>query len=187
MKRIFIEVEIPDHVRQFAAEHIGVLRKIECGSRVGWAQPAKMHLTLRFLGEIDDALIAKVNESVITAANAHSSFRLTLAGTGVFPNKNRPKVLWLGINDRTNDLLRLRNDLDESLERIGFEREKRGFRPHLTIARLRETKGTTRLVETHVKTEFEPIKFGVSEIAVMVSRLERAGSVYTKLFSSKLS
>ena len=185
MQRIFISVEISENVKRFVHEHIKGLKKIQSGMRVSWVRPDKLHLTLRFLGEIEEALISRVRESVDEVAKKTPSFRLTLTKTGVFPNKKRPRVFWLGMQDYAGILPGLKKDLDERLEKIGFESEDRIFQPHLTIARLRQAKGARDLVENHLETVFEPIEFGVTEIAVMESRLENTGSVYTKLSGAK--
>ncbi len=180
MQRIFISVDISEDAKKLAGEHISKLKELGIEVRVGWIKPEKMHLTLRFLGDIDEKRLAKVNNAVARVANLTSSFQLTLKHTGAFPNKKRPKVLWLGIQDDEGNLQNLFNELNKELEGVGFEGEDRKFRPHLTIARLREPNRSRELAHRHIALDFEPVEFEVSAITVYESRLGPDGSKYFK-------
>ncbi len=180
MQRIFISVDISEDAKKLAGEHISKLKELGIEVRVGWIKPEKMHLTLRFLGDIDDKRLAKVNNTVARVANLTSSFQLTLKHTGVFPNKRRPKVLWLGIQDDEGGLQNVFNELNKGLEAAGFQREDRKFKPHLTIARLREPNRSKALADRHLTLDFAPVEFEVSAITVYESRLGPDGSRYLK-------
>lgn len=193
MKRIFIAVDISAEAREKAARYVEVLKKEFSDLRVGWEKPEKLHLTLKFLGDVDDKLLGELNDALENSVNKLSGFkfdnvdfRLEISGTGVFPNAKRPRVLWLGIKDESGVLKRMNEILETECERIGFERENRKFSPHLTIGRIREPQISQKLAARHLQNEFEPVEFDIAEIVIYESKLQPTGSVYTKLKTFEL-
>jgi 2'-5' RNA ligase len=177
-KRLFIAVDISDEARQRAADHMDDLRDIATDVRVGWERPEKLHITLKFLGNVDQGRVSVVSEIVASGAARNGPFAAELVGPGVFPNARQPRVLWLGVSD--NGLMRrIAAELGERLQKIGFETETRRFSPHLTIARIREPQKGKRLAEEHLQSRFEPVEFPVREIVLYESILKPTGSVYS--------
>lgn len=178
-KRIFAAVGISDEARLKAADYIQNLRLAFPRARVGWEKPEKLHLTLKFVGEIDDERLAAFLRAVDSAARQISGFKLQVAGAGVFPSPRSARVLWLGLKDEAENLRALNEILERECETEGFPKEKRAFKPHLTIGRIK-SKPDERLIRQHLKGNFEPPpEFGVSEVVVLQSELLPAGSKYS--------
>jgi 2'-5' RNA ligase len=183
--RAFIAVDISAEARHLVAERIAFLRARFSDLRVGWDKPEKLHLTLKFLGDIPQEKLTQVILAVENSAKEIKPFSLILEGAGAFPPRGAARVLWLGVKDKSQNLSELQKRLETETERIGFERERRAFKPHLTIARLKEPGKSRSLTDLHLKTEFPFINFSVSEIVVYKSDLRPSGSIYTPL--SKIS
>jgi 2'-5' RNA ligase len=176
-KRIFAALEISDDARRKVAAHINFLRERFPEFRVGWEKTEKLHLTLKFLGEINDEQSAKLLEAAERTARQISSFKMQIAGTGVFPSPRQARILWLGVKSEGESLRKLNEILESECEEQGFAKEKRLFKAHLTIGRLKEKSG--ELVEAHLGQNFEPVEFEASEIVVFQSTLQPTGSVYS--------
>lgn len=180
MKRIFIAVDISDEARRKAAAYMDTLRRAFPMLRVGWERPEKLHLTLKFLGDVNEDRLNEVQNAVREIAGKNDLFRMTLGGTGRFPLKGDPRILWLGATDEGQAAV-MASRIDSRLSTLGFEPQKRGFTPHLTIARLREPRLSEALATRHVGNEFEPVGFEVGEIVIYESKLLPRGSIYTQM------
>jgi len=178
-KRIFIALDISDKAREKIARFAGELRTEFPDIRVGWEKPEKIHLTLKFLGDTDEERRAKVKGALQKSAEMTTPFSLTVENTGCFPTPRKARILWLGLTDETGGLQKIQGRLEEELEFLGFERDDREFKPHLTVARLREPQKAGRLVEAFLRKQFEPVSFEVSEIVIYESKLQPTGSVYS--------
>jgi len=142
MKRVFIAIDISSEARSKIAGYIDRLRRFGRDLRVGWERPEKLHLTLKFLGDVDDHQLGDVEQAVKKVAAEFAGFRLGIYGNGRFPPKGDPRILWLGLTD-DGSVSKLAQALDREIAKAGFEPEKRKFHPHLTIARLREPHRST--------------------------------------------
>ena len=180
-RRLFIAVDISDEARRLAAEHIDKMRQNAKDVRVGWEKPEKLHVTLKFLGNVDEENVGAVSDAVAAIASDHRPFEMAIAGTGAFPNGRQPRVLWLGVENADGALAQLAADVDMRLSEIGFEKEKRRFSPHLTIARIREPQKAKRLSEVHLQSRFVSQPFTVGELVVYQSQLQPTGSVYNAI------
>ena len=114
-------------------------------------------------------------------------FEIGVGGTGVFPKSSRAQVLWIGVNDYSGRLLALQKGLEEEFSLIGFEKEDRAFRPHLTIARIRRPEGARQLADAHLKTEFKSQNIKVNDLIIFRSELSSGGSKYTAISSTGLT
>jgi 2'-5' RNA ligase len=179
MKRIFVAVDISDEARNRVSVYAEALKREFPQLRVGWEKAEKLHLTLKFLGESSEAQSDQLSEIVSGAAARISGFRLQIAATGVFPSARNPRILWLGVTDEKKNLHSISEILETGCEPLGFPREKRSFRPHLTVARLREPHNSKEIARKHLENEFEPVEFEVSEIVVYESKLQSRGSIYS--------
>lgn len=179
MKRIFAAIDNFDESRLKISDYIESLRREFSNIRVGWEKPEKLHLTLKFFGDANEKQLANLIEAVEKTAKQISDFNLQIKDTGVFPSKRNAKILWLGVKDETETLQRLNEILETECERFGFPKEKRNFKPHLTIARLREPQKSGELIETHQRNEFESEEFRVSEVVIYESQLQKSGSIYS--------
>jgi len=128
MLRLFVGIEFPPELKL----RLSLLETGIPGAR--WVDPGNFHLTLRFIGEVDEGVAADIDEALSRLRGRR--FTLQLAGTGVFGG-NRPHALWVGV-ERDPDLVALRDKIEQALIRLGLEPEPRKFAPHITLARLRD-------------------------------------------------
>jgi len=178
--RIFCAVELPPDVRTRAAAHIAQLREAVPTMRASWERTEKLHLTLKFFGDVEpERILNQLAPALERAAQNIAPFDLAIEGTGAFPPRSLPKVLWLGITDSSGALAHVQQHLETECARENFPRDARRFHPHLTIARLRTPAGARELAETHTKMQFKAATFNVSEIVLVRSEMEVSGSRYT--------
>ena len=179
-------VEISERVRAQIAGRIEFLRGRFPDLRVGWEKPEKLHLTLKFLGEIAPEKLTKLNAAVARATTDFNPFSLEIEGAGAFPPRGAARVLWLGVVDASGNLKEIQRRLEEECRATGFETEKRDFKPHLTIARLKEPERGRELVKLDLESDFRTASFDVPALTVFQSVLHPSGSRYTILFKGSL-
>lgn len=179
--RVFCAVELPEGLRSRVAERMRGLRAEFPEVRASWEKPEKLHVTLKFLGDIEPARVEALSGAAARAVSNVEPFELTIDTSGTFPPHGQPRVLWLGIVDASGRLALMQNRLESECAAAGFPREPRDFKPHLTLARLRSPQGARELAAAHRETPFEPQRFTVSELVLMRSELGPDGSRYTPL------
>jgi len=184
--RVFCAVELPGDAREQVGAYIADLREQFPNVRASWERPEKLHLTLKFLGEIKTARVDQLAGAVERAAARVSPFHIKLSGAGAFPPRGPARVLWLGVVDETGGLAALQRHLEDECSAEGFPREPRPFSPHLTLARLRTPAGVRPLAEHHKAASIETPPFTVSELVVVRSELGPAGSRHTPLSRHRL-
>ena len=179
--RVFCAVELPEDLRARVAERVRQLRSEFPDVRASWERPEKLHVTLKFLGDLQPARVEALTAAVASAAASVEPFELAVDEPGSFPPHGQPRVLWLGIGDASGRLAFMHRSLESECASAGFPREPRAFKPHLTLARIRAPRGARELAAAHRETPFEPQRFKASEIVVMQSELGPGGSRYTPL------
>jgi 2'-5' RNA ligase len=178
--RIFIAIELPAEIKQAIARVQDQLRK--SGADANWTRPEGIHLTLKFLGEVEESRVPAIGDALDEAAKGSGLLRIEVAGAGAFPNLKVPRVLWFGVHGDTEKLAALQSAVEEALVRAGFDREERKFSPHLTLARIRFPKPRDdwqRKIEN-----IRDMKLGGFEadhVSLMKSELRREGAVYTEV------
>lgn len=187
MKRIFAAIQLSDKARRKIGDYINRLRRGHRNLRVGWEKREKLHLTMKFLGDLDEERLEDLHGAVKKTATQIAPFVVDISGTGVFPNPKNPRILWLGIRNPERNLAGLNRVLETECARAGFAREKRAFKPHLTIGRLRQPYHSTDLVAEHLASNIEPVSFAAGTIAVVESKLQPTGSVYSVLAEHKFT
>ena len=186
MKRIFVAVDISAEARNKVSVYMESLKREFANVRAGWEKAEKLHLTLKFLGETSEAQLERLNEIVRKIASVTPVFNLQIHGTGVFPSPHKARILWLGVGDQQGILRKISGLLESECEKINFPTEKRDFKAHLTVARLREPHKSLEIAQTHLQNEFEPVDFEVSELVIYESVLQSTGSVYQKVSKQNL-
>jgi 2'-5' RNA ligase len=176
--RAFIALSLPRQV-------IAYLSKVQhClaaeGIRARWVRPEGMHLTLKFIGPLAPEKTPAVNAVLDRAAAHYAPLQLTAQGLGGFPNRRRPRVLWVGISGETQQLERLQEDIDSGLAAIGWPGEKRPFKGHLTLARARGRRPFENGIEPILAqcAPREPFAFVADKLTLYRSRLRPEGAVY---------
>jgi len=182
LTRTFIAVELPGVARAALQAHIACLSRAL--PRVRFQPPDSLHLTLAFLGELDDEQLAAATQAAVAAAPAVSPFTLTVVGLGVFGPPSAPRVLWCGVGGDVPALLRLQAALADRLDAAGFPREQRPFAPHLTLARFKQPldpAALQRLLGILANPSVAKTPFAVDSLSVMQSELLRPAARYTRL------
>lgn len=182
--RTFIAIKITDSIRERIGEFQSRLRQPR--GNVKWIRPKSIHITLKFLGDVEVERIEEISQVVEKAVDGVGSFTISVGGVGAFPNERRPRVLWIGVDEGGDILSDLASRIDMALSQLGFEKEKRKYSAHLTIGRVRSPKGIESTIKTMYSEGFKAESFEVSEIDVMKSQLLPTGAVYTVLHKIKL-
>ena len=183
--RSFIAIELGDKEKQ-SLELIQNKLKRELPA-VRWVKPHTIHLTLKFLGYIDESQIPRIKEIIDTAAKNCRSFQMRLSGIGAFPNARNPRVIWIGVQEESGILKKLTEELDRLLAGIGIEPEDRAFSPHLTLGRVKERGGGD--IFGNVLTLFKAEEAGemrVDKVSLMRSDLTPQGPIYSTLHPAEL-
>ncbi len=188
-------------IRAFIALSISVAAKsalsdvmqrlaVQAPAGVRWVNPAGMHLTLKFLGDVEPKQLDGIIEAMAQPAVGVSPFSLHLSGLGMFPNERRPKVLWAGVRGSLDSLEQLQAQIDETVSRLGFPRENRPFSPHLTLGRVREpvSSGLVRRISAAMtSTSLGPTEPWLADsVHLMRSILAPGGASYSVLASVQL-
>jgi 2'-5' RNA ligase len=179
MTRTFLALELPDTVRNILRRRIERLTRMI--PEVRWVDPEGLHVTLAFLGELDDEKLDAATQAAATVAGVHAPFSLRLAGLGTFGSAHAPRVIWVGLAGEKAHLLSLQAAVADDLAARGFPREERPFSPHLTLARIKRPLTDDALAAlARVRHEPPPdATWRADAIAVMKSELLRPAARYT--------
>ena len=174
--RLFVAVDVPDGLKEgIEARIVAPLRGVLPGAR--WTRPEGRHLTLKFLGNVEDEREPLIAETVRVVAARHTSFDAAFAEVGGFPNLGRPRVLWVGLGRGNDQMAQVARDLEETLEPLGFEPEDRPFRGHFTLARFPKPSRVDALPALSVPDG----AFRVEGITLFRSHLHPKGARYEAL------
>lgn len=137
VRRVFVAIPLPEPARREVAALVDEVRAAgdPTARDVRWVRLDGLHLTLRFIGPIEDDHLAAVSGAVERAAAGLGSFEVAIEGAGAFPSTGRPRAIWLGVEEGSDELARAAAVLDDALAETGFERSQRPYRAHLTLAR----------------------------------------------------
>jgi 2'-5' RNA ligase len=185
--RLFVAVGLPDHVKERLARVVAELRA--CRADVRWVHADAMHLTLKFLGNVDARELGEVDAALKRVAGAAQPTRGRLCDLGSFPHMSRPRVLWAGVETGDDRLASLHAAVDAAMNEIGFPTERRRFHAHVTIGRVRK-RGTRRLGALRAAVEeqrpFDGGEFAIDAVTLFESELRRDGARYTALAVHRL-
>ena len=179
LRRIFIAIDLSDDARASSAAHVRSLRHEFPNARIGWERPEKLHITLKFLGPTSDKTLSELSDQLGRIVPKLSKGRLRVSSLGVFPNKNRPRILWIGVDDLDSFAASANAAVEEVCRPLGFESDDRRFTPHITIGRVRDTNTAGDAVAAHLKAQIEPVEFQADGLVVYESKLLPTGSVYS--------
>ncbi|MBI4429591.1 MAG: RNA 2',3'-cyclic phosphodiesterase [Ignavibacteriales bacterium] len=181
--RCFISLPTSEEVKQRFSEIQSKLK--EAQADVKWDSPEKFHITLKFLGNSEQSAIDSLSAKLEMLPQNVSYIRALYHSVGAFPNIQRPRVIWVGI-EHNEELQKLQGDIESLCAEFGYEREEREFHPHITLGRVKGNKNLHRLTEMLKTVTLEPIQARSNEILLMRSDLRPGGSVYTILKSFPL-
>jgi len=175
--RCFIAIEIPDSIKSEVGGVIDAMKK--CGGDIKWVTASKIHITLKFLGNTPETALPEIQDSLRSAVSPYMSFYIKICGTGVFPNRKYPRVIWAGIED-SQTMKNLKKDIENAMTAYGYQKEDRDFTPHLTLGRVRSQKG---VIATLLELDtFKSKDFGETEVDIvklMKSELKPQGPEYS--------
>ncbi len=188
--RAFIAVDISGEARDALAEVTKRLQE-QGVSGVRWVRPEGIHLTLKFLGDMESTMIDRVMEGVESACKGTGPFELGLSEPGAFPSSKSPRVVWVGLRGELDLLERLQGRIDQEMHSVcGFPKERRAFTPHLTLGRMRENaSGEERRRAGEALAKIPPengVWWQVREVCLVRSTLTPSGAVYDILGSREL-
>ncbi len=183
--RLFICHEISDRIKK---EFSALRRELSQQSRgVRWVKEDAVHITLKFLGDTEMSRIPVIEQALLFAASAIEIFSVSVQNTGAFPNFKRPRVFWIGLNDKTGNAVQVQENIEQELETVGVPRSDKPFHPHLTLGRVKNPKEaipvTTRLENLVVDWGEQTI----DTVTLMKSDLTPTGPLYTPLRRIALS
>jgi len=188
--RLFVGVELAPDVIAAVSEFIGGLadraRGLAPTARITWVTAERMHVTVRFIGHVEHDRLDAILEA-LSAPLAIAPFNLMAAGLGTFPPKGAPRVLWAGLRDGRDRLLEVEKEVSERLSRVGLVPEDRPYKPHLTLARVREAAGlkSAELLDGVSERTFGSTPVGA--ITLFDSRLSPKGPTYLALQRTSLT
>jgi 2'-5' RNA ligase len=170
--RTFTAIFPPADVQSAVARALKAARN-SIDDRVRWVRPENVHLTLKFLGDVQREDLGELCAALEEACARHTPFDASLAGLGAFPSKRRARILWAGIGAGSERLSSLAADLDAVLMPLGFEREERTYTPHLTLGRIRGRPANLDLPQI-----VWDLGFPVQRVELVESTLTAEGSAY---------
>jgi len=183
--RSFLAIELPRTIQEKIEEIQEDLKSTHADVR--WVSPEKIHLTLKFFGNIEESKIEPIVKSIEGSIQATPPFSLKAKGMGAFPYLKNPRVIWMGLTDGKEKVISLQQRLEGLLEKIGFKAEDRSFQPHLTLGRVKTSRGREELargIEKYRDAHFGD--FHVETILFLESDLRPSGPIYTPLKEMKL-
>lgn len=191
--RSFIAVQLDPQNHAALGTLIRRLQQELPSDKIKWVSPATIHLTLKFLGDVQDNLIVDLSRRLSETVALFDPFAFVISGLGCFPPRGPARVLWCGIHEGTEDLRALAEAIDQACGELGFDLEHKRFTPHLTLARIKDPR-TGHEIREYIEA-LSPAQAGifqdlgsqeVSEIALMHSQLDRSGPTYTPMHRAAL-
>lgn len=177
--RTFVSVSVPKEIVNIQSMLKSTVEPK--GLKLRWVMNGKMHLTLKFIGNTTQGSIDNLNEALFNVVKSAKVINLSISGTGAFPVKGRPNVLWLGIKGDIDELKQLTVNINNSLEPLGFITEKREFLPHVTIARIKSNQKKIPNISNYLNTTFTELPMKIVKISLVQSESFSKGTFYTIL------
>ncbi len=187
--RTFIAIELPKAIKDSLALLEDRLKN--SGADVKWVEPRNIHLTLKFLGEVDQQKLEKIAEAMQSIAGNKKTFHLRVSSVGAFPKMEFPRIIWVGINKGDNETKEIAEGLEEKLAKLGIPKENHPFSSHITIGRVKSTLNRDKLIQEFTAAEgmlkTGNLEFNVERITLFQSTLTPNGPVYNPLKTADLT
>ena len=187
--RAFVASELPATLQEEIQTATAGLRGVLHDDLIRWVPSHNVHLTLKFLGDVSPSSVDLIRQMLVAEATQFPPFDVKVEGLGCYPNPRRPRVLWIGLT-APPELTALQRAVEAGAARLGYESEERGFSPHLTIGRVRQTTSSADIQKIRIALEQNPVGLvgsaRVDAVHLFKSELRPEGSIYTRLFSARL-
>jgi 2'-5' RNA ligase len=154
---------------------------------VKWVKTENIHLTLKFLGNVEETKIEEIRHILDGISSPEKPFEISLSNLGAFPNLNHPRVLWVGLDKGSSETKRIAASLENELQKIGFPKEERPFSAHLTLGRVKSGRNKAALKEKASSLQVRPKSCVVNNLTVFQSKLTPTGPIYTSLHEAKFT
>lgn len=176
--RLFVALPLPS----LAIEHLSAVQKAlnqRAPCDVRWTAKEQLHLTLKFLGEVEDGRLPEMEEALDTVATSCAEITDSLQSLGCFPEHGRVRIAWAALADESGRIKSCAQQCIELFEILGFEREEREFHPHITIGRIKEDSSNGKLRALVTTQQFEPLKILFDSLELVSSVLTKSGPAYS--------
>lgn len=177
--RTFIAVELDKQIIEELTRILNLLKEAEAD--VKWVNPPNAHITLKFLGSVQEQKIEKISKIIEESVSVYKPFSLATQSLGAFPTLNSPRVIWIGALSENEKLEELTETLETKLVSLHFAKEKRCFKPHITIGRVRSNKNNVQLINLLRTLEIAKKEMLVKTVTLFKSTLSPKGSIYERL------
>ncbi len=179
--RSFLAFELPKEIEEIVAQTSLEMRHY--GLDVRWVRPANIHLTVVFMGDVDPDRLSAIEAALGPVCRGRSPFRVALKGTGVFPNRRRPNVIWIGLVGDLEEMSQFRDALQSQLASFGIQKEARIFKPHLTLGRFRRGSAPGGELDRALSrfADLESPVCVLKDLTLFRSDLKPVGPIYTRL------
>ncbi|MBU1726324.1 MAG: RNA 2',3'-cyclic phosphodiesterase [Candidatus Omnitrophica bacterium] len=186
--RTFIAIELPQEIKDYLA---CLQEKLKAtGADVKWVAPQNIHLTLKFLGEIDDSKLEKIVGIIGAVSEEKPRFQISISSLGAFPKIQFPRVIWVGVEQGDRETKEIAKTLEEKLQKAGIPKEERAFSSHITIGRTRSGLNTNKLAQEMnmlgKEIQVKNLGFKAERITLFKSTLTSKGPIYEILKEASL-
>ena len=182
--RTFIAIDTPETVSEVA---LLLKSSVKANQKaVKWVRKENIHITLRFIGPTAPGEVDKINRLLREISGQNSDLSLTVSGTGCFPKKERPRILWLGVNGDVAELKLLVEMIRSEMDQLGYPQEEHNYSSHITIGRIRYPQKVTPDITDFLTAQYEPVLWNVPKIILYQSELLPSGPLYSILGTHSL-
>ena len=182
--RLFVAIPVDDQIKR---RMLRVCDDIDVrDARVRWYSAEQLHLTLKFIGEVEESLLRPIRDAVQRVTDKTPTFDMEIGETGCFPATGAVRVIWIGGSDLSGTLLKVAQELEDDLAPLGIEKEKRTFSEHFTIGRVKFDHSRGKLRESVRAAGFDACRQAVRELVLYQSTLCQTGAQYVPVLRAKL-
>ncbi len=174
--RLFLALALPEELKDRLGDLVEDFTRAD--AQVKWVKTENMHLTLKFLGEVEETRLGEIYEVSRLSAGGIPPFDLRIQEVGAFPSLRRPRIVWVRAH-QARGLMNLHRRIETGFQSIGFPPEKKCWTPHLTIGRVKGTRNLKELCRRLEQAVFEPVTFHIDSLHVIQSVLRSEGPLYT--------
>ena len=179
--RTFLSIPVPPDVR--AKKNMLYSTLEDSPAQINWVANKNLHLTIKFIGFTPESTFKGIIHTLKSITENLNPFTLEIKNTGCFPAKERPRILWMGVQGNTSPLFLLISNIEKEMEKLGFSKDKNVFFPHITVARINYPQKYTPKIERFLNSFYDPIDFSIDRMQFFSSELLPSGSIHTLLQS----